>query len=478
MLRLQAFPGRLVVALFLCLSIGAGGAAVAAEQGEAGYRAVTTADSTIPVDQLRLMLKPLTTDELAVEADAWLALLKAKVQEISDAELGVRRKREEIAKVKETAAAAEEAKEEVLQSRPAEEAQLLEKKAEEAKAAAEAEEKRRAALVEGIGTLRNERTGLLDRLELVLKEYELKGGDPASYRKYMTAVSGVTVDVTDASAAWLTVKGWLTSEAGGLRWLKNIALFVVTLLAFWILSTIVGKVVAKALDVSKRLTALLRHFLVTGIRRAILVVGFVMALSALEINVGPILAVIGAAGFIVAFALQGTLSNFASGIMILLYRPFDVGDAVEVGGVSGTVKSMNLVSTQINTFDNKMIVVPNNSIWGNVITNITGSDVRRVDMTFGIGYADDVAEAQSIMESIVSSHPMVLKEPQPVVRLHELGESSVNFICRPWVKTADYWSVYWDVTRSIKEQFDAQGVSIPFPQRDVHIYQENAGARA
>ncbi|MBN1491886.1 MAG: mechanosensitive ion channel family protein [Phycisphaerae bacterium] len=460
----------LAVAVFLCLQIGTNGSVAAAEQGEAAHRAVTTADPTVPVDQLKLMLKPLTADELAVEADAWLGLLKAKVQEISDSELGVRRKRAEIAKVEEAVAVAEEEKEEIPQSNPARDAQHQEKKAAEAKATAEAEEKARTALVEQIGTLRDQRTALLDRLEVVLKEFEAKGGDAATYRKYMTAVSGVSVDVTDASATWVTVKGWLTSEAGGLRWLKNIALFLVTLLAFWILAAIVGKVVQKALDVSKRLTALLRDFLVRGVRRAILVVGFIMALGALEINIGPIMAVIGAAGFVVAFALQGTLSNFASGILILFYRPFDVGDAIDVAGVSGTVKSMNLLSTQINTFDNKMVVVPNNSIWGNVITNITGSDIRRVDMVFGIGYADDMAKAQSIMESILSSHPHVLAEPPPVVKLHELGESSVNFICRPWVKTADYWGVYWDVTRGVKEQFDAQGVSIPFPQRDVHIF--------
>ena len=136
---------------------------------------------------------------------------------------------------------------------------------------------------------------------------------------------------------------------------------------------------------------------------------------------------------------------------------------------------MNLVSTTIKTFDNQIVVVPNGKIWGGVITNVTGSSTRRVDMTFGISYSDDITKTAKILEDIVSKHELVLEDPAPVVRLHELGDSSVNFICRPWVKTADYWTVYWDVTRTVKERFDKEGVSIPFPQRDVHIYQTAKG---
>jgi small conductance mechanosensitive channel len=174
---------------------------------------------------------------------------------------------------------------------------------------------------------------------------------------------------------------------------------------------------------------------------------------------------------VVAFALQGTLSNFASGLMILFYRPFDAGDVVEVADVLGEVRSTTLVSTHIQTLDNKSIIIPNNLVWGGVIINNTGNPTRRVDMTFGIGYGDDIAKAHDILENIVTSHERVLKEPKPMIHVHELGDSSVNFICRPWVKTEDYWDVYWDVTRAVKEEFDKNGVSIPFPQRDVHIHQ-------
>jgi small conductance mechanosensitive channel len=159
--------------------------------------------------------------------------------------------------------------------------------------------------------------------------------------------------------------------------------------------------------------------------------------------------------------------------MILFFRPFDVGDVVDAGGVSGKVTAMNLVSTSIKTFDNKDMVVPNNKIWQDVITNATGVDTRRVDMEFGIGYADDIDKVQAILEEIVAGHPKALKDPEPTIRMNTLADSSVNFICRPWAKTADYWDVYWDVTKAVKQRFDAEGIGIPYPQRDVHLYIED-----
>jgi small conductance mechanosensitive channel len=201
----------------------------------------------------------------------------------------------------------------------------------------------------------------------------------------------------------------------------------------------------------------------------------VIALSMLEVNIGPFLAAIGAAGFIIGFALQGTLSNFAAGVMILLYRPYDVGDYVDIAGTAGTVDAMSLVSTTLKTPDNQIVVVPNGQIWGNVITNVTGSPQRRVDFTFGIGYDDDVDKAASVLEDILTSHKLVLKDPAPTIKVHELADSSVNLIARPWVKTSDYWTVYWDVTREVKKRFDAEGISIPYPQQDVYMHQVTAG---
>ena len=147
-----------------------------------------------------------------------------------------------------------------------------------------------------------------------------------------------------------------------------------------------------------------------------------------------------------------------------------MGDLVDVSGIFGRVHKMSLVSTTLLTLDNQTIVVPNNKIWGDVIKNVTAQDIRRVDMVFGISYSDDIPKAESILHDILESHDLTLDDPGPMVKLHTLGESSVDFVVRPWVKVDDYWDVYWDVTRSVKMRFDEEGVSIPFPQRDVHIF--------
>ena len=176
--------------------------------------------------------------------------------------------------------------------------------------------------------------------------------------------------------------------------------------------------------------------------------------------------------FVIGFALQDTLGNFASGMMILLYRPFDVGDVVEIGGVFGTVKAMNMVNTTMLTIDNQTLILPNTKIWQEVIKNVTAQSKRRIDLVFGISYSDDISKAEKILSDILEEHDLILDNPEPIVRLHELADSSVNFIVRPWVKTDDYWDVYWDVTREVKLRFDREGVSIPFPQQDVHIHSE------
>jgi len=191
--------------------------------------------------------------------------------------------------------------------------------------------------------------------------------------------------------------------------------------------------------------------------------------SPLGISLGPLLAGLGIAGFIIGFALQDTLSNFASGMMILLYRPLDVGDFVESGRVTGRVDRMSLVSTTFKTLDNQVIVVPNNLIWQHMITNLTVQKTRRVDLTFSISYSDDIDKAKAALLDVVKQHEACLEEPPPKVRVGALGDSSVDLLCRPWVRTADYWQTYWDITEIVKKRFDEEGISIPFPQRDVHV---------
>jgi small conductance mechanosensitive channel len=218
------------------------------------------------------------------------------------------------------------------------------------------------------------------------------------------------------------------------------------------------------------LSLLLRRMVVSIVRNTIMVVGVLIALSQVGISLGPLLAGLGVVGFVVGFALQDTLSNFAAGLLILIYRPFDVEDFIEAGGVSGMVSNMSLVNTTILTFDNQTIVVPNNKIWGDVIKNVTAQAVRRIDMVFGISYTDDIPKTEKLLQEIVGAQKAVLNEPETIIRMHELAESSVNFIVRPWVNKDDYWETYWAITRAVKLRFDEEGVSIPFPQRDVHLY--------
>lgn len=424
-------PHRMLFITVSALVMLAFAPSVVAQPAAEAPAAVTVDDPKIAVEVLTLKLEPLTKDELAVEADGWLGLLKSKVAEISDAEIAA--KVEEDAEVK-------------------------------------------AKLLEVIPPLRDERTAIMDRFNAVLVALKEKGGETDEYEKYATAVSGINVDVKDVNAAWAAVTGWIKSPEGGVRWGINIALALVILIAFKIAAVILGHAVRKALSFTKNVSDLLRHFLENIVRKVTMVVGVVVALGVLELPIGPFVAAIGAIGFVVAFALQGTLSNFAAGVMILMYRPYDIGDFVEVAGVTGTVDSMSLVSTSIKTPDNQTVIVPNGSIWGGIIKNVTGNDTRRVDMTFGIGYGDDIAKAQDVIMGVLNDHPLVLKDPEPVVKLHELADSSVNFVCRPWSKTSDYWNVYWDVTRAVKERFDAEGISIPYPQQDVHMHQVTAGS--
>jgi small conductance mechanosensitive channel len=293
----------------------------------------------------------------------------------------------------------------------------------------------------------------------------------------------LTEDIFQTKVAVGLLQGWLGSAKdwvieNGPRWVFKLIVFVLILMAFKFLAGIVKRLVRKMITASKlNLSQLLRNQIEFFSGKVVMFLGLLVALSQLGIQLGPVLAGLGIAGFVVGFALQDTLSNFASGMMILIYRPYDVGDAVEAGGVMGTVKAMNLVSTTITTWDNQKLVVPNSKIWGDVIRNITAEPNRRVDMTFGIAYADDIDHAENVLWDIVKSNELVLTDPEPVIRLHTLGESSVDFIVRPWARTADYWTVYWDITRAVKKRFDAEGISIPFPQRDVHLIQNKHPAQ-
>ena len=329
-------------------------------------------------------------------------------------------------------------------------------------------------------SLRNYRDVLAESQRLTVRLMDKHGMKTAELKQGIISATGrLSQDILDREVAGGLIEQWF---ADARSWLQNngagivfrAVTFLLILFGFWVIARMARGAARRGLERSKlEVSSLGREFFVKSTGRLIMLIGLIIAIAQLGIEIGPLLAGLGIAGFVVGFALQDTLSNFASGLMILVYRPYDVGDAIEAGGVIGSVSQMNLVSTMIMTFDNQLLVVPNNKIWGDVIRNITNQETRRIDMTFGIGYSDDIAKAERVLTEIVTSHEKVLEDPAPVIRLHELGDSSINFVVRPWSKTGDYWDVYWDVTREVKRRFDAEGISIPFPQRDVHVYHDD-----
>jgi small conductance mechanosensitive channel len=211
------------------------------------------------------------------------------------------------------------------------------------------------------------------------------------------------------------------------------------------------------------------------IGNAVFVAGILFGLSQMGIELGPILAGLGIVGFIVGFALQDVLGNFAAGVILLSIRPYDVGDMIEAAGVYGEVSHMSLVSTTILTIDHQTLVIPNGKIWGGVIKNVTYQRTRRVDMSFRVSYADDVDHVEKVLAGILEDHDKVLKDPKPLLKLHKLDENAIEFIVRPWVNTADYWDTYWDVTREVKRRFDEEGITIPLAQREVRVISGSGG---
>jgi small conductance mechanosensitive channel len=208
---------------------------------------------------------------------------------------------------------------------------------------------------------------------------------------------------------------------------------------------------------------------------ALLAFVIIAALNQLGIQTASFIAVLGAAGLAIGLALQGSLGNFAAGVLMIIFKPFKVGDFIEGAGVGGTVEKIEIFTTQLKSPDNKTIIVPNAKLTGDNIINYTVKGTRRVDFVFGIGYDDDIDKARSIIKEIIDQDERVLRDQEPVIVVSELADSSVNFAVRAWTSADDYWSFYFDTTEKVKKQFDAQGISIPFPQRDVHVYEHQEG---
>jgi small conductance mechanosensitive channel len=378
---------------------------------------------------LELRLVPLTADELAPLAAAWQDQARAAAQAVIDKSLAIR------------AADGTETETDALR-------------------------KERLELVE-------ERDRIFEKASVVISSLEAKGGDPGqveTMRAYLSAVIA-------AGRSQLTLQEfadgflkWLASPEGGVAVGFRIAVIVGSFFVLLIVARIVRAWVRRAVDRTPQLSNLLSGFLVMLVYWLTIAFGLMFVLALLGVNITPLFALVGGASFIIAFAMQETLGNLAAGLMIMINRPFDEGDYVQVAGLGGTIKHVSIMSTTVTTPDNQVITIPNSRVWGDVITNVTASDTRRVDLVFGIGYGDSIERAQQVLEEVVANHPLVLEDPAPNIRVSELADSSVNFIVRPWTKTGDYWTVYWDLHRAVKEAFDANGISIPFPQTDMHLH--------
>ena len=439
--RLPVFSVALMLSL-LVLTIPAAGQAQTAESDAAAPQATDPPtypsrldDPDIGLDEFRLRLLPLTADELEPLAEAWRDRAKDATQAVVEKMVEIR---------------------------------------DEGSDATEAQKQVRSTLVD-------QRKAIFDRYAAVVSSLEAKGGAPDLVSQLRTYQKAITVEeqanLTPAEIIDQTLD-WMLSPEGGIQFALRVAVVVGSFLGLLVVARIVRRWARRVFERVPTLSKLLQGFLAMVVYWITLAIGLMVVLAALGVNITPLFALVGGASFIIAFAMQETLGNLAAGLMIMINRPFDEGDYVTIGGKGGTVRKVSVVATTIATPDNQVIIIPNSKVWGDVITNVTASDTRRVDMVFGIGYEDSIEKAQQVLERVVSEHPKVLSDPEPLIRVNELGESSVNFIVRPWVKAEDYWDVYWDLTAKVKEVFDANGLTIPFPQTEMRIKGDAIGNMA
>jgi small conductance mechanosensitive channel len=257
------------------------------------------------------------------------------------------------------------------------------------------------------------------------------------------------------------------AQVYGLKVLAALAIFIIGRIVVSIAISFIKKLMRRS-----GTDETLIKFLGSLIKFALLAMVIIASLGALGIQTTSFIAILGAAGLAVGLAMQGSLSNFASGVLLIIFRPFKVGDFIDAGGSMGSVQEVSVFTTTLTSPDNRRIIIPNGAITSSNITNFSAEDTRRVDMVFGIGYGDDIKKTKETLEQLIKADSRILADPAPVVAVSELADSSVNLVVRPWVKKEDYWGVFFDFHEQVKLTFDAQGISIPFPQTDVHLFKE------
>lgn len=425
-------PPRLLSLLSICcltLFVGLGTSAVAQDQAVQTFSPPQPTAVTTTASELEILTVPMTAEDLSELAATWQNHVKSVLEEVALMNLELT-----------TASGA-----------------------------------RSEALRDELATTLESQRIVQDSYAAVIEAWRTKGAaaeDTQTHEKYINALRLEAVRTTDPRTLVQLTINWLTSAEGGLGFLLKVLGFLFALWVMVFIARLLRRTVTRGLSRVPNLSRLLQRFIVNAVYWATFVLGILVVLGGFGVNVTPLFAIFGGLSFILGFAMQDTLGNLASGLMIMIMKPFDTGDYIEVGGASGFVDEMSVVSTQIRTFDNQIIVVPNSKIWGDVITNVSASPERRVDLVFGIAYSDSAAQAIEVLNELVAAHPKCLKDPAAEVFVGELGDSSVNIFCRPWSRSDDYWTVYWDLTGQAKERFDEVGISIPFPQRDVHLIQD------
>ena len=278
-------------------------------------------------------------------------------------------------------------------------------------------------------------------------------------------LADISSKAQEVSTAMDKFREWLSGN--GMLFLENAIFALVLFIVGWIVIRLIDLAIRKGLSNSRR-RGLLINFVASSVTKACWAILLVMILGRLGVNVAPLVAGLGVTGFVLGFAFQESLGNLASGLMIALNEPFKVGDFVEIAGLQGTIVEMNMMATTLTTADNKKIVVPNKSVWGGPIVNYSAMETRRVDVQVGIAYGEDIGKALDLIRSTVLSVPGVLQTPAPTVAVAALADSQVTINVRPWAKNADYWSVYFETLKSIKDELGKAGVEIPFPQVTIH----------
>jgi small conductance mechanosensitive channel len=277
------------------------------------------------------------------------------------------------------------------------------------------------------------------------------------------------IQVPDLGFDWTTLyeKFQAVSVDFGIKFIAAIAIFYIGRL----IARFVTKGIHKIME-AKKVDKILESFITNLVYWALMTFVIIAAINQIGIQTTSLIAIMGAAGLAIGLALQGSLANFAAGVLIVMFRPYRVGDFVEAAGIAGSVVQVQILSTILKTVDNKQIVVPNAQIMGSIITNFSANKTRRVDLVICISYNDDIDKTRTIVQELINSDNRILKDPACLIAVSELADSSVNIAVRPWVKTADYMSVYFDLTEAIKKRFDKEGISFPFPQQDVHLIKD------